>query len=440
MDLAQTKVLIDGYNLDLVQGTGIKTYGFSLLDALSIQGASVSVLTSRERRDDDNLLLREVLFADNYGPNPRGKLSQRIQLAKEKLAMLAPVSLNTVTIPRIGVVPNKEQDILGYPNIEILNASNCYRIANARFKVSKFLTHISTPKGFDVWHSTYPLPMKVDKAKKITTIHDLIPLKLPYSTLDDKTFFYENIKQSLRTSDLILAVSEATKTDLLSLFDVDDEKIFVTYQAATLDDLQPDEIENGDLEKQLKKYKLEKGKFFLFVGAIEPKKNVGRLIEAYIGLDTDIPLVIAGKKAWFWEKELEKADFLPKPRRAKSKKQVRLLEYVPTDDLRYLYSGAYCLVFPSLYEGFGLPVLEAMKLGCPVITSKAASLPEIGGDAALYVDPYSVKSIRRAMETVVSDQAFRQTMVQKGLQQAEVFSKSNYQDKISKAYQRVLSL
>jgi glycosyltransferase involved in cell wall biosynthesis len=286
-------------------------------------------------------------------------------------------------------------------------------------------------KKIDIWHATYPLPLRIKGAKKITTIHDIIPLRLPYTTLDDKRFFYKLIENSLKTSDLIITVSENTKQDLIEFFDYDPNQIVVTYQPIALN---KKTISEDQLSIYLRKYKLENKRYLLFVGAIEPKKNLGRLIEAYALSNLGIPLVIVGKKGWLWEKDLEKISMIF----GKDSQQVKILEYVPFADLPYLYKGASCFIFPSLYEGFGLPPLEAMNFDCPVITSNVSSLPEICGDGALYIDPYDVNDIAEKITRLIYDRELRNRLSQGGKERVEFFSFDNYLLRLANAYQKLL--
>ena len=182
-------------------------------------------------------------------------------------------------------------------------------------------------------------------------------------------------------------------------------------------------------------YKLKNKNYILFVGAIEPKKNLGRLIDAYTCLDTDMKLVIVGKKGWLWEEEIGKLEALFGKGFARKN---RLLEYVSKKDLMYLYHGAFCLVFPSLYEGFGLPPLEAMSLGCPVITSNLASLPEVCGDAAIYVDPYNSDDIRQAIEKLIDNPQMQLQLKEAGKKRVELFSMENYAKKLYEAYTKII--
>jgi glycosyltransferase involved in cell wall biosynthesis len=145
-------------------------------------------------------------------------------------------------------------------------------------------------------------------------------------------------------------------------------------------------------------------------------------------IDTDLPLVIAGKKAWLWEGELN----------GRNLKNVRFLDFVSMNDLHYLYAGAYCFIFPSLYEGFGLPPVEAMSAGCPVIVSHVSSLPEICGDGALYVDPYDVNDIREKIEDLLGNPQKRDMLSGRGKERAGQFSMQNYVVRLSEAYKNVI--
>lgn len=428
MNLKGVNVLVDGYNLELVQGTGIKTYGLSLVKALSAAGANVDILCSRYS-DKSNPLLSEVLFFDrqNNTVDPWGQLKTAINTINP-LYKAKKIPLSDFVIKQEGDNFLSAMKDFG----DIINIHNCYTYANNLNKKFSINTKIGLDKKIDIWHVTYPLPITVSRAKKITTIHDLIPLKLPHTTLDDKKFFFNLVKKALRESALVLTVSASTKKDILDIFDVNPDKICVTYQPILTKNISPTEER---LSSALKKYKLKPKQYILFVGAIEPKKNIGRLVDAYSGIDTDMPLVIVGKRGWLWEGEIGKLETLfgkNFPRK------VKLLEYVSKQDLLYLYSNAYCFVFPSLYEGFGLPPLEAMSLGCPVITSNISSLPEVCGDAALYVDPYDADSIREKMELLLNNPELQSQLVVAGVERIKLFSMENYTKRLCEAYTKVI--
>lgn len=432
MQLQEINVLVDGYNLEMIEGTGIKTYGITLIKALTSLGANVDILCSRNSKTNNktnSLVLNEALFFDRPNNNSA--------IIKAKIIFFAAIQkiYQAQKIPVSNFVIKQDADyIFDYLSNSgnIFNLDDCYTIANNLYKLFQLKTKVNIKTKIDIWHTTYPLPIKVNNAKKITTIHDLIPLKLPHTTLDDKKFFFNIVKNSIKDSALILTVSETTKKDILHCFDIHPDKIHLTYQPI---------IDNNLLIKDdlvpifLRKYKLKFKKYILFVGSIEPKKNVGRLIDAYSRLDTDIQLVIVGKKGWLWEGEIGKLEAIFGKGFTR---KVKLLEYVTRQDLSYLYKGAFCFVFPSLYEGFGLPPLEAMSLGCPVITSNIASLPEVCGDAALYVDPYNSEEIRGAIENLINNPQLRTQLVEAGKERVEFFSMENYTKKLYEAYTKII--
>lgn len=429
MNLNNVRVLVDGYNLELQQGTGVKTYGVSLIQALNKLEAEISILYSLSFKTNKKQAaeVTEALFFD-----PNSRSVSNYQRIVYYLKTLISFSLKIQQLNLSNSVIHDRQDIVANEILKyskVLNSPLCYQLANTGFKKFTLEQKIKTPQPIDIWHATYPLPISVQGAKKITTIHDLIPLRLPYTTLDDKDFFYKLIKKAIATSDLIITVSENTRQDLIKIYDCPEEKIEITYQPIAIDRHAQREDRLGIY---LKKYNLKYQQYILFVGAIEPKKNLGRLIDAYAMSSTTMPLVIVGKKGWLWEKDLAKIDFL-------SDKQAIILDYIAKEDLKYLYQGAYCLVFPSLYEGFGLPPLEAMNFGCPVITSNVSSLPEVCGDAALYIDPYDTDGLADTLERLISDRSLRENLVKAGKIRADLFSSENYLKRLLLAYQKVLS-
>ena len=158
-------------------------------------------------------------------------------------------------------------------------------------------------------------------------------------------------------------------------------------------------------------------KYVLFVGTLQPRKNIARLIEAFSKLNkSDLNLVIVGKKGWKFE------EILAAPEKFGVGNKVKFLDSVTDEDLPAFYKNAICFVLPSLYEGFGLPVLEAMQYGCPVIASNVSSLPEAGGNAALYVDPLDAGDIAKKLELMINDNDLRQKFIKRGYVQVKKFS------------------
>lgn len=429
MDLKGINVLIDGINLEQVKGTGIKTYGISLIKALKKLGANTNVLISKYalRRDKEINTDTLAIFQEM---TTKQRLKFNYMLTLKTLFGLSEKA-KTLPIPKDMVLKNGTESFAYINDVDIHVSRGCYAIADY-MRYFGFKVKIKTDTQMDIWHTTYFTPINVKGTAKITTIHDLIPLRLPHATTNDKGVFIQQVRESLKSSQLITCVSENTKNDILKYFDVNPDKLHVTYQTVTLDKKLPGK---ETIDHKLNYYNLESGHYILFVGAIEPKKNIKRLIEAFLSIDTDMPLVIAGKKAWLWENELEILSSKWNNQRIKEK--IRLLDYLTPPDLPILYKGARCLAFPSLYEGFGLPPLEAMNLGCPVVTSSASSLPEICGEAALYVDPYDSLDIAKKLEKVIGDDELRAKLAESGLKRAKYFSMENYMKRLSAAYKKV---
>ena len=175
----------------------------------------------------------------------------------------------------------------------------------------------------------------------------------------------------------------------------------------------------AEVDEACARYGLTPGRYLLYLGVLEPRKNVPHLLDAYARIAArfpDVPLVIAGKKGWFYEAIFEKVKAL------KLEAQVRFPGYVPDADLPRLYGGARAFVYPSRYEGFGLPVLEAMQCGVPTITSNVSSMPEVAGEAALLVSPDDCGGLADAMTRLLTDDALAQDLSRRGLAQARQFT------------------
>ena len=271
----------------------------------------------------------------------------------------------------------------------------------------------------DVYHAPhYVLPLAIGCAS-VVTIHDCIHLRFPQYLPGRAAYLYARASmwRAATGSDRLITVSEASKRDILHYFDVPPDKIAVIYNA--IDErfgLTPSE---EAISRVRQRYQLDHP-FVLYVGNIKPHKNLVRLIKAFAAVRTrafdELKLLIIGD-------EISK---LPALRRAvhshKLHKHVRFLGFLPDDMLAILYRLASVFVFPSLYEGFGLPPLEAMASGTPVVTSNVASLAEVAGDAAVLVDPYEVDSIADGMRRVLSDPALADDLRQRGLRRAAAFS------------------
>jgi glycosyltransferase involved in cell wall biosynthesis len=266
-------------------------------------------------------------------------------------------------------------------------------------------------------------------------VHDLVPLRLPFTTLDDKVYHDRLIRQCLATADHVITVSEASRRDILDLFPIDPGRVTNTYQAAAAPEAALDEAALAARLRAL--FDLKPQGYFLFFGAIEPKKNVGRLIEAYLAAEVETPLVLVGPRAWLADGELRLLEN-GHGTRLPGAERIRRIDYLPTGHLQTLVRGARAVLFPSLYEGFGLPALEAMALGAPVMASNAAAIPEVVGEAGRLVDPYDVGAMTRALRALDGDAALRSRLAVAGRERAALFSLSAYQDRLAALHARLL--
>lgn len=419
---SKPRVVVDSYNLRLKKGSGIKTYGLSLLEALKHMQAHTSLLTDRPMSSGDPLL-SEVSFFDERPTSNMFPRLHRLIAATRMLKSRKAKALNPQVVAR-AERPFDKKD--GYFQT-LYNVPELFDSANRQFAVTGMSTRVRLPSEVDIFHATTALPVIVKKAAKVTTIHDVIPLRLPHTTLDNKRFFHKLVKNSIKRSDLILTVSNASKRDLIELFGVEESKVEVTWQSLPEQPVARPEVEQATLRA----HNIESGEYILFVGNIEPKKNLGTLIRAMAALPGDLPLVVVGKRAWLWEEVMEDG-----PRYLG--KRFRHLDYLPHTDLPTLYRHARLMVFPSIYEGFGLPPLEAMAHGCPVACSKLTSLPEVCADAAAYFDPYDADEMYGQIAAVLDDESLRQSLIEKGHARAAHFSMEAYAERLGAAYQKVL--
>lgn len=421
------QILIDGDYARDRQGTGISSYARTLSKGLTALGHGVSWLSGASGGDPKDSLAEAAAIGDQ-AQSVRGPRAWA-QTASRMVGGLTTPDITAREILNRNVVVGAPSPTDGQP---VHHASELFVKAHYRHMLTRKFTNVRVNAQIDVLHLTTPLPIRMDKVRRVVSILDLIPIRLPYTTTDNKSEYVARVRRCAQESDLIVTISEASKTDIVSLLDIDPAKIAVTYLPSDLGDLSSDEMER--LPRSLAKFGLTVGGYLLCVGAQEPKKNVRRLIEAYLEVDTEMPLVLAGPPGWMWEQEVGAA---LAPLSAQSRARLKFTGYVDRQDLRRLYGGACALVYPSLYEGFGLPALEAMISGCPVITSKTSSLPEVCGDAALYVDPFDRDDIRNSIERIIGDGDLRGNLVAAGLARARLFSFETYVSALREAYSRI---
>ncbi|MDP3941814.1 MAG: glycosyltransferase family 1 protein [bacterium] len=283
------------------------------------------------------------------------------------------------------------------------------------------------PQDADLVHFTYFDPFFINlpfvkRKKYIVTVHDMIPLLFPND-------FPPGIKGSMKwrvqrklleRSDQIITDSKCSKEDIVKLTNIPRETITVVYLAVS--DVFGQRTDASKLENVRKKYHLPET-FVLYVGDVTANKNIPRLIRALGG--RDIPLILVGKAlsaVGFDRENVWNKDMVEVERLLKKYTNIIRLGFVPDEDLAVLYKLARVFVMPSLYEGFGLPVLEAMRSGCPVVTSRRGSLPEVAGDATIYVDPESEESILQGIRNILENDDLYKKFSVKGKEQSHKFS------------------
>lgn len=437
--MAKPRIMIDGFNLALEKGTGVATYARNLAQEVKDMGHPIDLLYG-VRTGGKSKLLSEVGFFDPSGfkMTPTSVIRQ---------LMTSPLGTRAQEIELTGKVIARHMQGMLPVHDRIVNRANLFTFSRWHFRTYGRFLDVDYDNAAQIAHWTYPLSVKMPKAANLYTIHDLVPLRLPYATLDNKREFMKLVRRIAAKADHIVTVSEASKIDIMNLLDVDESRVTNTYQAVRLPKTILERDENAVRDEVELFFGLQPKKYFMFFGAIEPKKNVGRLIEAYLASQSPYPLIIVGQLVWKDDRELRllkalvtesDSGRLAPPRSSGQKKggSIMRVDYLPFSLLASLVRCARGVVFPSLYEGFGLPILEAMQLGTAVITGTEGANPEIAGDAAVLVDPYDVQSIAAGIRTLTYDHDALTHYERAGRARAELFSPARYAERLRSLYQK----
>lgn len=277
--------------------------------------------------------------------------------------------------------------------------------------------------GVQVYHGlSHELPLGLPKdVRRVVTMHDLIVRRYPhYFTVFDRIVHRLKQRHACRVADVVVAISEQTKRDLVEMMHVPEEKIRVVYQSCDAMFWLPPKPTTAN-------YQLP-AKYILCVGTIEERKNQLNVIEACRQLPEDVTLVIVGRPRGEYGRRVLAA----------AGDRVRILQNADFRDFPSFYAGAVASVYLSRFEGFGIPVLEAMCCDCPVVTSNISSMPEAGGDAALYADPDDVDAVRAHLQRLLDDEAFRQQCIEKGRTQRMRFAPEKVAADMAAVYKSLL--
>jgi len=285
-----------------------------------------------------------------------------------------------------------------------------------------------------LYHATdFTLPPTLPGVRTLLTVHDLSFVRAPETTTPVlKAYLDRVVPRSVRRATHVLADSQATKDDLVELYGTPPDKITVLLGGVNPEFAPVTDPEARQIVRQ--RYNLPGNPYIFSIGTIQPRKNYARLIQALAALGPecrDVHLVIAGGQGWLEGPIYQAVGDLHLSER------VHFIGFVRDDDLPALYSEAVCLAYPSLYEGIGLPVLEAMACGIPVVTSNISSMPEVAGDAALLVDPYDVPALADALRRLLTDATLRADLVSRGFRQAARFTWARAAQQLIDVYRRL---
>jgi len=281
----------------------------------------------------------------------------------------------------------------------------------------------------DIYHFfNFTIPKNI-KGKVINTIYDTVFISAPETMGDRKEL--EEYKYGAQKSDLIITISESAKNDIIKNLGVDEDKIEIVHPGIDLENYSQ-KYEKEELERIRKKYNLP-SEYILYLGTIEPRKNIERIIKAFIKykekVDDDLKFVIVGKKGWKYENIMKLIESMGT--------DIIITGYIDEEDKIPIYKLAQFFTFPSLYEGFGMPVLEAMAAGVPVVTSNVSSLPEVAGDAAILVNPLNEDEIFEAYKKIRNDSNYREEMILKGYEQAKKYQWKYSAKKLEEIYDKI---
>lgn len=440
---AKPLVMIDAFNLGLSKGTGVATYARNLSATAQELGCEVSVLYGAPVSSRHPPVLKEVLFYDSEASPPAGLrhyIRRARALARVPWHSAFEIPINGAVVPDAFAAKLPRYD-------RLWNARDLYVQAIAQYYYLGVRSRVSTPRPVDLVHWTYPLPIHVPGVPNIYTLHDLVPLRLPQATLDRKEPYFNLMKWICKTAAHIVTVSENSKRDIVELLGVDPDKVTNTYQAVVLPEehlRKSEEQVRHEIERTTPlKYK----DYFLYFGAMDPRKNIDRMIDAYLLSDVRAPLVLVGGEPgsgmrntplFPLDRAIEEVRAALRNGVERAQGRIVRMEYVPFASLLNLIQGAKAVVFPSLYEGFGLPILEAMLLGTPVLTSDSSSIPEVAGDAALLVNPYDVSAILDGLRALDADADLRADLSARGRRRAALFDESAYKQRLAAVYERTL--
>jgi len=320
------------------------------------------------------------------------------------------------------------------PSLKVITPRNFLSGTFSSAWRSVCLNTVIKKDSLDIFHglsNELPLGISRSKVRSVVSIHDLIFIRYPeFYPWIDRQIYDAKFRHACRIADLVLAVSEATRQNIIEYYGTDPEKVKVAYQ--TCDPAFQRKVGEAEKIAVRQKYDLPE-EFILSVGTIEKRKNALTTLKALNASGIDTTLVLVGRPTSYIH-ELE--EYIT---RHKMEKQIRFLHEVSSIDLPAIYQSASIFVYPSLFEGFGIPILEALFSGTPVITSNGSCFNETGGDAALFTDPHQVDELAGLIVKVLDDQQLRNEMIAKGFTHVKLFTGERIAKRFNDLYHEIIS-
>jgi glycosyltransferase involved in cell wall biosynthesis len=406
--LASPWIGFDGRSLILGQGTGVYSYSHGLADAVRRLGYRRELLLDRPLEPNGGL--------PAYGKPTQG-VSRLLRWSRALAPWTRPARIAGGSVGHTGFE-------------RIRRAADVFRVAQVHFDIYRRPLSLSDPTPPAAMHWTYPMPIVLRGAINIYTVHDLIPQTAPDLTPIARERHRAIMRSVVASADHIVTVSEASRRAIIDEFGCPAEKVTNTYQPGRANGsrlVSLEEVGLSDLKQQ---------GFYVAVGTIEKRKNIGRLIEAYLASGVTAPLVLAGAEGWQAETELAPAKGyrIGVDKAAGEGPGILSLGYVPALVVQALLQNARALLFPSLAEGFGLPIVEAMSVGTPVMTSRGGATEEVAGDAALLVDPLNVPEMAAAISALEGKDPLRLSLADRGMRRAGEFTVERYIERLAALY------
>ncbi|MEL7588192.1 MAG: glycosyltransferase family 1 protein [Prolixibacteraceae bacterium] len=328
--------------------------------------------------------------------------------------------------PRLDVLKSRK-------NVRFIFPSGIWRLLSSFWRISAIKPDLKK-HSIDIFHglsNELPFGTKKTGIKSVVTIHDLIFLRYPglYKPLD-RMIYRLKFSYACRNADKIIAVSECTKRDIVSFFNIPSEKVEVVYQGCHPDFLKP--VAQEKKNRVRGKYQLA-DKFILYVGSIEPRKNLMLAVRSLSEINRHVRLVAIGKRTSY---QTSVEEFVGKNGLSD---RVKILNRISFEELPSFYQLASVFVYPSFFEGFGIPVIEALSSGLPVIAATGSCLEEAGGEHSLYIDPHDHQALAKQINKVLNDPDLAAAMAEKGKQYVQRFSAHHTAKELSRIYKEVLS-